>query len=205
MAAHLGKLRQLILFFIYHKSAQPIGHTKLYKLLYFSDKRHLETTGKSITSAEYRKQPYGPVPTEGLTALQDLIRHRQVQEERIILQDGRPWYKLTAIQEPNLSLFTASERVAMNWVLEIYGQATAKAISELSHEESTWLLADDWSILDMASLAAGSKNKDAASEAIAMIDAWYDTPDKKGSAYWDDLAQEISSNRMHWREEDTDW
>jgi uncharacterized phage-associated protein len=202
MAAHLGKLRQLILFFAHQESAQPLGHTKLYKLLYFSDMVHLRATGESITGAEYRKYPHGPVLPEGITALQDLIRHQLVREKHIALSNGLTLHKLTSTQVPDLTLFKESERKSMDFVLDHFGSQTATSLSQLSHQELAWLMADDGGPLDVELMGAKSTSEDPFAEAIAIIDEWYEAPDKKGDAYWDELAKEIETSRMNLREKD---
>ena len=205
MAVHLGKLRQLILFFVHQEPVQPLGRTKLYKLLYFSDMLHLRATGESITGAEYRKYPYGPVPTEGIGALQDLIRHQWVREEPISLSNDLTLHKLISAQLPNLTLFKESERESMDFVLDHFGGQTATSLSELSHQELAWLMADDGAPLDVELMGTKSTTEDAFSEAIALLDEWYEMPDKKGDAYWDEFIKEIETDRMNLREMDDTW
>jgi len=166
---------------------------------------HLRATGESITGAEYRKYPHGPVPPEGITALQDLIRRQLVREEYISLSNGLTLHKLTSVQGPNLRPFKESERKSMDFVLDHFGGQTATSLSQLSHQELAWLMADDGGPLDVELMGANSISEDPFSEAIAIVDEWYETPDKKGDTYWDELAKEIETGRMNLRVKDDDW
>ena len=69
MKVNLRKLMQLIMFFVCHETVKPLGRTKLFKLLYFTDVTHLRTVGEVITGAEYLKYPYGPFSMQGDFAL----------------------------------------------------------------------------------------------------------------------------------------
>src|SRR5712691_12018835 len=93
MRVNLRKLRQLIIFFAHHEAVKPLGKTKLFKLLYFTDVTHIRTVGEPITGAEYRKFPFGPVPMQGNYVLKELRKHR------LIRQEGR---QITALQMPNM-------------------------------------------------------------------------------------------------------
>jgi hypothetical protein len=63
-------------------------------------------------------------------------------------------------------------------------------------------MADDGGPLDVELMGAKSTSEDPFAEAIAIIDEWYEAPDKKGDAYWDELAKEIETSRMNLREKD---
>src|SRR5215510_5956153 len=76
MKVNLRKLMQLIVFFAHHEAVKPLGKTKLFKLLYFTDVTHMRTVGEPITGAEYLKYPNGPVPVQGDFALKELQKHR---------------------------------------------------------------------------------------------------------------------------------
>ena len=41
MKVNLRKFMQLIMFFAHHEAVKPLGKTKLFKLLYFTDVTHL--------------------------------------------------------------------------------------------------------------------------------------------------------------------
>ncbi len=202
MVASLGKLKLLIRFFAYQDAIQPLGITKLYKLLYFADVAHLRVTGQTITGGEYLKYPYGPIPLQGERALQDLCNHHLVHEEHVLLADGRLLRKLTAPQMPNMALLTDPERETLDFVLKQYGEETALTLSNWSHQEAAWIQAADRRPLDPELMGYRDSEDDESLEAIVLLDEWYATPDEKGADYWDEFAQEVEANRIHLREDD---
>ena len=119
MRVNLRKLMQLIVFFAYEDTIKPLGKTKLFKLLYFTDITHIRTVGEPITGAEYLKYPYGPVPMQGNYVLKELRKYR------LIRQEGR---RITALQMPNMTIFTEQEIRTLHTVLEEYGKDTASVL-----------------------------------------------------------------------------
>lgn len=65
MDINLLKIENAILFFI-EKSGGRIAKTKLMKLLWLSDRLHLNKYGRLILKDRYYAMPYGPVPSKGL-------------------------------------------------------------------------------------------------------------------------------------------
>ena len=110
MKVNLRKLMQLIVFFAHHEAVKPLGKTKLFKLLYFTDVTHLRTVGQPITGAEYLKYPYGPVPMQGNFALKELQKHRLISQKRTQITSKRFMRELTALQMPDMTIFTEQER-----------------------------------------------------------------------------------------------
>jgi uncharacterized phage-associated protein len=204
MKVNLRKLMQLIMFFAHDEVVKPLGKTKLFKLLYFTDVTHMRTVGEPITGAEYLKYPYGPVPMQGNFALKELQKHRLIRQGRVQITKTRFRREIIALQMPDMTIFTIQEMRTIHSVLQQYGEDTAAVLSWKSHQEYAWLFAEDWMPLQLApekhSMEQGEKN----AEAIALLDQWYATPDDKPPGYWDDLLQEIETNRLHFRDEDLD-
>ena len=136
MKVNLRKLMQLIVFFAYHEAVKPLGKTKLFKLLYFTDVTHLHTVGQPITGAEYLKYPYGPVPMQGNFALKELQKHRLISQKRTQITSKRFMRELTALQMPDMTIFTEQEMQTLQQVIQQYGEDTASVLSWKSHKES---------------------------------------------------------------------
>src|SRR5215510_5115013 len=121
MRVNLRKLKQLIIFFAHHESVKPLGKTKLFKLIYFTDVTHIQIVGEPITGAEYRKFPFGPVPTQGNFVLKDLQLRRLIRQKRIALPNARFMREFTARQTPDMTIFTEQERETINYIIKEYG------------------------------------------------------------------------------------
>jgi uncharacterized phage-associated protein len=144
MKVNLRKLMQLIVFFAHHEAVKPLGKTKLFKLLYFTDVTHMRTVGEPITGAEYLKYPYGPVPVQGDFALKELQKHRLISQKRIRMSNERFMREVTALQMPDMTMFTEQEMRTIQRVMQQYGEDTASVLSWKSHQGYAWLFADDW-------------------------------------------------------------
>lgn len=201
MRVNLRKLRQLILFFAHETAVKPLSKTKLFKLLYFTDVTHIRTMGEPITGEEYRKFPFGPVPTHGDFVLKDLKRRRLIIEKRILLPNTGFMREFNALQIPDVAIFTEQESETISRVIQEYGKDTASVLSWRSHQEYAWLFAKEWRPLQLTpKQRAAHPPKNAA--AIALLDEWYATPDDRPPGYWDELIQEIETNRLRFRDED---
>ena len=202
MKVNLRKLMQLIMFFAHHEAVKPLGKTKLFKLLYFTDVTHLRTAGEPITGTEYLKYPYGPVPMQGDFALRELQKHRLISQKRVQMSNEHFMREVTALQMPDMTMFTEQEMRTIQRVIQQYGEDTASVLSWKSHQEYAWLFADDWRPLNLT-LGKQSMGKDGEnSEAIALLEQWYATPDDKPPGYWDDLLQEIEAHPLRFGDED---
>jgi len=202
MKVNLRKLMQLIVFFAHQEAVKPLGKTKLFKLLYFTDVTHLRTVGQSITGAEYLKYPYGPVPMQGAFALKELQKHQLIRHNRVQLPTKRFRWDVTALQMPDMTIFTEQEMHTIHLVIEQYGEDTAAVLSWKSHQESAWLFAEEWMPLQLAPTPHRTKDDGKNMAALELLEQWYATPDDKPPGYWDDLLAEIETHPLHFGDED---
>ncbi len=184
------------------EAVKPLGKTKLFKLLYFTDVTHLRTAGEPITGAEYLKYPYGPVPMQGDFALKELQKYRLISQKRVRMPNERFIREVTALQMPDMTIFTEHEVITIQRVIHEYGEDTAFVLSWKSHQESAWLFADDWTPLKLTPAKQSTENDGENVESIALLEQWYATPDDKPPGYWDDLLKEIETHPLHFGDED---
>ena len=202
MKVNLRKLMQLIMFFVHHEAVKPLGKTKLFKLLYFTDVTHLRTAGQPITGAEYLKYPYGPVPMQGDFALKELRKHRFISQKRVQSTNTQFMWGMTALQMPDMTIFTEHEIRTIDWVIQQYGEDTACVLSWKSHQEPAWLFAEDWMPLRLTPGKQSTEEDGKNVESLALLEQWYATPDDKPPGYWDDLLEEIETHPLHFGDED---
>lgn len=204
MAVNLRKFMQLIVFFANHEAVKPLGKTKLFKLLYFTDATHVKMAGQSLTGAEYLKYPYGPVPTQGEYALQELQKHHLIRMQRVPISARRFRRELTALHTPNMAIFTAQEQHTLQHVIQQYGAESAVVLSWKSHQEPAWLFAEDWRPLTLTPTPRGAEEDSKNAAALACIEQWYATPDDKPPGYWDALEADIAAHPFPFGNEDVD-
>jgi len=115
------------------------GRTKLAKMLYYCDFDAYRDLGSSITGAKYVRMPQGPVAEQLFPALRGLANVRIVEIQRPIgdFDELRP----TAIDDPDLSVFSPQEIALVDQVVDRLKSKTARQLSAMAHREEGWRLA----------------------------------------------------------------
>lgn len=141
-----GKIKRMILYFAQNTDASLLGKTKLMKLFYFSDFRHVKKYLTPITNDSYVNLEHGPVPsaimnmigtveneidTSALGDVISVVEKDSSNMKRIIAR--------RAFTEKDAELFTKSELSVMQEVCEIFRECTGKQIEDASHNEAAWL------------------------------------------------------------------
>ncbi len=128
----IERMKQAILFF----TRSPRFKTVLNKLLYYADFLHFKREGISITGARYVHLPYGPVPDNYRLIFDAMAVDGEVSVEEVFHPGGDyggETYR--AVTEPDLDIFSRSEREALHIIETRFAGFTAKRISDVSHEE----------------------------------------------------------------------
>lgn len=144
---HVERLRNLILVIATHPSVKSLGLTKLWKLIYFVDVAALREHGATITGSEFVKYPHGPVPSRGEKILKAMRGEELVATEQR-KNAGYVQTSVIALAKPDASVFSSEERAIIERVCAELGRKTAKALSDLGHDEPAWALANDLDKLD---------------------------------------------------------
>ena len=134
MAANTRKFKELVLY-VANRSANDLnyGSTKLNKLVAFSDMVHFAKTGRTITNANYMKQPNGFVATCMKPALVALEQSGEL-EIKPTERYGRIAKVPVARREANIEDFKADEIATVNEVIEALKDHNNEATSRLSHD-----------------------------------------------------------------------
>ena len=119
------------------------GAVKLNKILYFADFMAYRVLGKSMTGATYFRLPEGPAPRQLLAARDELLVERRVEIEQ------RPYFngvqkRIVVIGEgPDSEEFSAAEQDIVRSVAQFFEGKTAREVSDFSHLQPGWILAND--------------------------------------------------------------
>jgi hypothetical protein len=130
-----NRLKTLIHYVIWVAGARPnFGATKLYKVAWFADARRFVLSGRSITGAPYVREKHGPIPREGMSIREELVREGAIKQWRDRIYDHEGW-KFRALTPPHPNEFTADEKKEIDyWIRHIDEDHTATSISDLSHD-----------------------------------------------------------------------
>ena len=144
------KLINSILYFA--RETSHLNLTKLFKLLNFFDFEHFAETGYPAIGLKYVTWKRGPVPRQLWHDLKDgqpptdigkfvatTVKYREYDKDSHEVEiNTRPGAK------PNMDVFTPREQHLLEKLAYIYKDATAKQMSEISHEdEKPWRLTMD--------------------------------------------------------------
>ena len=146
---NLKKLKEVLLYVLSKVGSKPnVGETVVYKLLYFIDFDFYEKFEEQLIGATYIKNHYGPTPVEFKTIVADMIKNGE-----IVKVDNSffhyPQRKYLPVREPDLTkLKDARELQHIDEVLARLSDKNATELSNYSHDDVPWLIAEDNQPLD---------------------------------------------------------
>jgi len=118
-----------------------LGRVKLAKLLMQSDFGAYARTRQPITGATYEKWEQGHLPRELLLAQRDLEADGSIVTDTVKYY-GKQLKHVTARRDPDMSAFSEEELAIIEGALRTFGHESATYLSELSHRELGWRLAE---------------------------------------------------------------
>lgn len=140
------KLLQSLLYIAYKAPGADIYHVP--KILYFAEKRHLQTYGRLICGSTYAKLPLGPVPSEAYDMLKALCgttdiyfvsaNPQLVERARTLIHaktenTSHPCFYPLA--EPNTDIFSKSDLKCLNAAIEEIGPLSFEDLKQKSHDQ----------------------------------------------------------------------
>ena len=159
------KFRELVVYICKKSEDDPtFGAIKLNKVLYYADFAAYRVLGKPITGAQYQKLHEGPAPQELLAARSVLINEGEARietrpyftgtQKRLVIEDGR---------DADLDMFAPAELPIVDEIIAYFHGKTAREVSDISHREPGWALAEDREIIpyETAWLSAEPISQDA--------------------------------------------
>lgn len=139
------KLRELMLHIAKRVEDCPrFGSIKMNKVLFYSDFLWYARHGKSITGVTYLKEDYGPAP-HGLLPVQESLEREGAAtvERRPVFPKGKVEKRLVPKREAVLTDLFQPEQIAfVDEVITWLMPATAKDVSDATHDHLGWRLAD---------------------------------------------------------------
>lgn len=139
--AYASKFKQLILYAAQQHAVAPyFGKVLLAKVLFWSDFECFAKTGRSITGLSYEKLPNGPVPENYDSVLNFMQREGELS---LMPEQAGAYtqYRPVALVEPDLSLFSDTEREIIDRVISQHQTMTAGEASAYSHGTIGWQVA----------------------------------------------------------------
>ena len=123
-----NKIINSILFFANKSENKSINRLKLMKLLWLSDRLHLNKFGRLILKDSYKALPHGPVPS----ATMDFSKNSIPSNISVDL------YNIKAERECDERYFSKSDLEVMNSIWGKFGNFDRFDLSEISHQFPEW-------------------------------------------------------------------
>ncbi len=131
------KLRNLILCLV-QNGGFDVGKKKLANLLYFIDFLLYEMRKRSATGLNYEKQNFGPMPKPRVfyAELEFLAASKKISVK--IPTKNNFLEKITALEEPDMSVFDSQEKEVINQIIKKYSPMTAGELEKIAQAEAPY-------------------------------------------------------------------
>jgi uncharacterized phage-associated protein len=123
------KIKNTILFFANKSANNKIGRLKLIKLIWLSDRLHLNKYGRLILKDDYKALPNGPIASKALNMAQCSFDEESYTVNKHIIQ---------AQKELSIEYFSKSDLEVMEYVWAKFGKLNGFELRNLSHEFLEW-------------------------------------------------------------------
>lgn len=142
------KCKNVLLYLLERCAGKPnVGETVLNKLLYFADFNYYELYEEHLTGAKYRKLPFGPVPSQLDTLIQQMIEKEQLQRVKTVYR-GYAQTRFLPLVKADLKELKASETEVIDRVIEQMSDWSAASISQYSHKDMPWIASKEGEIIN---------------------------------------------------------
>lgn len=133
------------------ESQDNFARVVLYKLLYFADFNNYEIYEKPISGETYIRKSMGPVPLNFHEAIHELKNEGKIDET---LVNALPYdkFEYSSLKEPNIDLLSPEEVEVIDYTIDKISYLYSKKISEYSHGDIPWRLANDMEELNYESV-----------------------------------------------------
>ncbi len=138
----MDKFKEVFLYILEKVGAKPnVGETVLYKLLYFIDFDFYEKYEEQLIGATYIKNHFGPTPVEFGAIVAEMERMGEVEKiKSSYFQHEQKKY--LPRRKANLSCISGLEKELIDDVLNRLSDKTATDLSEYSHLDTPWIIAE---------------------------------------------------------------
>ncbi len=142
------KFKQFLHYVIYKtNNLRKVGKVVLFKILYFTDFNYYELFEEKLSGETYLKFPLGPAPCDFDAAILALKDEGLISETESYYNTFRQIKFLSNIK-PDTSKFSLKELEFIDGSISTYSSFNATEISEYSHKDAPYVVAEDFEELD---------------------------------------------------------
>jgi len=164
------KLQSVIRYLLAKCPRRALNTTQLVKLLFLIDYEYYQTFGTTITNVPYVSYNYGPY-AEGIVAESKRMKDVSVRYCFYPSFTGRA-YSLRE-NSPSVVNLDATETGVVDSILEHYGEATAKELARITHDDEFLQQFEHGSVIDFTLLDADPLDDERLQDAIMADEELY--------------------------------
>lgn len=155
---NLKKFKEVLLYVLEKVGAKPnIGETAIYKLLYFIDFDFYEKYEEQLIGATYIKNNYGPTPVEFKKIVDEMESYGELERIKSKYFEYEQ-KKYLPRRSSDLAVLSALEVAHIDDVLNRLSDKSAKELSDYSHGDIPWAIANDKQIISYESVFYRDRN-----------------------------------------------
>lgn len=126
------------LYYLAKKLDRPIEKLAAVKLLFFADRFHLRKYGRLITEDTYYALPHGPVASNSLNIINEVLTNENAGVDKVYLTRESEKSFSAYSEEYDLEYLSDTDKEALDFAAEHFGQMTAWGLRELTHDYPEW-------------------------------------------------------------------
>jgi uncharacterized phage-associated protein len=116
------------------------GKIKLIKLIYLADKYHLLHYGRTVTNDDYYAMDFGPVGTtvKDVLSLDKEMLAKDYKYITKLIGNRKGDFIAVTSAHPNYDHLSETDREALDFVIEKFGNMTGKQLTNYTHQYQEW-------------------------------------------------------------------
>ena len=135
-----NKIIQALNYLACKQPNKTLGFKRAFKLLWLIDRYSLRHYTQTVTGDTYYAMPYGPVPTDAKSLLENmethLVNEAKYQKEYLRSDVNRCIY--TSVKSPDKDVFSEADIEVMDKVWETYKKMSTSDLVTMSHKFPEW-------------------------------------------------------------------
>ena len=131
-------IKAVVLYILQHFK-EGVDYIKLFKIMYFAQRKYLSTYGLCVVEDTFKARPRGPVPSLTYKVVK-MVENGDSFDECPDLKDFADSVtvdkeqKVSALLEPDMYYIATMERKVLDETIETYKDVPSEKLSEMSHD-----------------------------------------------------------------------
>lgn len=129
---------EAVVLYILQSFKDGVDYIKLFKIMYFAQRRFLVTYGKTIMDDTFKARPKGPVPALTYKVVK-IVENKEHTAEYPDLKEFASAIRIKnqmvkATCQPDSEYLSVMDRKMLDWAIQEYGSMDSDKLSEMTHD-----------------------------------------------------------------------